>query len=290
MIKRIFSLILILPLWFVSVCTGQACCAAKAQVSCTPPKASVTSGAVLPEINNLLDRLEEAGDKLKSFQGRMRYELLQQIIDTQTVRNGKIYYRRGDGMVRARIHFADYLQQDLEDDEKAKVVKFDEDYVFDGLWVTRRNAQTKTIQSWEVSKKQRDTEAFRLGKGPFPLPFTIKKKDVLEHFEVTLVESDPKVPTIDQQADHLRLIPKKQSSYAEDYIAMDLWIDIKTSLPSRISFEKDDYEVSTVTWSRIEIDKKIKDKVFQLKKAGKDWSVEEVPLEEEPGNSAQKHK
>ena len=71
----------------------------------------------------------------------------------------------------------------------------------------------------------------------------------------------------------------KQILFEQKSNRMDLWIDRKIALPSRISFEKDDYEVTTVSWSKIKIDKKIKDKVFQLKKAGTGWTEEITPLE-----------
>lgn len=282
MIKKMFLLILLVLIvnvaYSVSGCSSeeQKICAAK-PVSLPGGKAQGVVESAEGSLGKLLDRIEQAGGNLKSFEATMRYEQLQQLIDTQAIRNGKLYYRTDKKSVQARIHFSDYLQQDLEEDEQGKVVKFDEDYVFDGLWVTRRNAQTKTIQRWEVSKKQRNAEAFRLGKGPFPLPFAIRKKDVLEHFDASVVEPDPNAVAALKDTSHLKLIPKKESSYAEDYIQLDLWVDQKTAIPRRISYEKEDYEITTVTWTDIKLDKKIKDKVFHLKKLGKGWT-EEVTL------------
>ena len=238
-----------------------------------PPAAAVPDKPITAELNILLDRIERAGAKLKSFQAEMIFKQEQLLMDTVTIRNGKLYYQTNNKTVRARIHFSDFLQRDLEDPATAKRVKFNEDYAFDGMWVRRRNERTKSRQWWEVSKKSHNKEAFRLGKGPFPLPFAIRKQDVLEHFEVNIIESDPNDP---KETTHLELKPKKKSTYAEEYVRMDLWVSRKTDLPTQISYEKDDFEITTVTWSKPVIDKKIKDSVFSLPPVGAGWPKPEI--------------
>jgi outer membrane lipoprotein-sorting protein len=248
-----------------------------------PPKA-------INELEQLLDNIEQSGSKLQSFQADMLYAQLDPLRDTLVKRGGELYYRTGTDKtaVMFRIHFDDYLQQDLTDPASARPVKYDEDYVFDGMWVTRRNTHTKTIQKWEVSRTANDKEMFRLGKGPFPLPFAIKKKDIKENFDVKLPGPDPNEPADPANTHHLQLLPRAQSSYAKDYLQMNLWIDQKTSIPVQISYQNIDYEVTTVTWTKIKTDKQIKDKVFELETPGNDWDVDIKPLQEPDAQTTSK--
>ena len=283
--------LLIAFLFTVSVADSamaQCCAAGKPSAKNTEPgkQACKSENPISKQLNTLLDRVEKAGVKLKSFQADMLFQQEQVLVETLTTRRGKLHYRVDNDSVRARIGFRDFQQQILDDEKPAPIVKFDEDYAFDGMWVTHRNARTKSIQKWELSRKPRDKEAFRLGKGPFPLPFAIKKKDVIDHFDAKILKPDPNDPA---QTEHLKLIPKKDSSYAEEYIQMDLWISKNNALPVRISYEKDDYEITTVNWTDIKIDKTVRDKVFKLKPGGRGWS-EEIHLLEENAENADKAK
>jgi len=74
--------------------------------------AAVPDKPIPAELNILLDRIEIAGAKLKSFQAEMIFKQEQLLMDTVTIRNGKLYYQTNKKTVRARIHFSDFLQPD----------------------------------------------------------------------------------------------------------------------------------------------------------------------------------
>lgn len=244
------------------------------QIDAPDPEAAKIS----PQLNRLLDNLEKTGAKLKSFQAKMLFTQQQLLIDTEMIRNGKLYYHTDKENLRFRIHFSDWLQRDLEDDEQIpQIVRFNEDVVFDGLWVTRRNERNKTIQKIEISRKRQNKEQFRLGKGPFPLPFAIRKADVLKEFDTKLLRAEPNDPA---GTSHLLLKPKPKSSFADKYLRMDLWIGQKDYLPRQIRYETDDAEITTVTWSEIQADKPIADAVFKLEPADSSWSTEVTFLKE----------
>ena len=233
-----------------------------------------------PELEQLLAKVEQRGKSLKSFQGKMLYEQNQPLTDTLTVRRGDMYYQVDAKTVRFRIHFADYLQMDTTEEKRPKPRKFNEDFVFDGMWVTRRNDLTKSIQRRQVAKTARNKEDFRLGKGPFPLPFALKRDDIVKEFDTQLMKPDPKDKTF-KDSDHLLLKPKPKSSFAEKYVKLELWLAKKDTVPVRMRYEVDNAETTTVTWSKIKIDKKISANTFDLKPGGGDWDVEEIPLKEE---------
>ncbi len=254
----------------------------------TQPESSqeIKTEPVISEIDTILHKIELQGDKLKSFQAQMTYELTQQITSTKIVRNGELWYQVDENSIQAKIHFDDHLQYDLDDepDERPKPVKYNEDYTFDGQWLTRRNERTKMIQKWEIAKKDWSRDSFRLGQGPFPLPFAIRKQDVINHFEIQLI---PPVAALEKlypavkDTDHLQLKPKADSPYAKDYHTLDIWVSKKLSIPTQISYSNKEYEITTVSWNRIELDKPLKPEIFQLKKTGSGWTEETHPLEED---------
>lgn len=228
-----------------------------------------------PAVDQLLDRVEKRGRTLKSVQARMTFEQEQLLLETREVRHGELYYQDQGDVVRFLMHFDDWRQIDLEEDTPAPPIKIDLDYSFDGQWFVKRDARTKMVQRWQLSRTPKDREAFRLGRGPFPLPFSIRKSDVLREFDVKLIEPDKKDPA---GTDHLVLIPRPQSSYAEDYVKLELWVSRKLVIPAKLSFERKGYEVTTVTWSDIELDKKLSPKQFELTPLDASWTEEITPL------------
>jgi len=239
--------------------------------------APANEAEVDPKLAALLEKVEKRGNELKSFQAEMLYTQQQPMVETMRTRHGTLYYLVKDSSVKFRIHFSDLQEQDLAEEKKAPMVQFDEDYVYDGLWFTIRNARLKSIQRQEISKTPAKKEEFRLGKGPFPLPFAITKDDVLKQIQTKLVEPGDKDP---KETDHLVLIPKKDSSFAEEYVKLELWISRANSVPIQLRFEKDNMEITTLEWSKVELDKGVDEKEFSLPKPGADWTVEETPLEE----------
>jgi len=235
------------------------------------------NAALSPQLSQLLDRVEKRGADLKSFQADMTFEQRQLLLDAVTLRHGWLCYQADDQAVRFRIHFADWLQRDLAQDSPPKPLKFDEDFAFDGLWLTRRNERTKSLQRVEITKTAHHREDFRLGKGPFPLPFALRRSDVLAEFDLRLPAPDPNDP---RDADHLLLIPKPGTAFAEKYLRLELWLGRGDSLPRQLRYETDDAELTTITWSAIQTDKALAADRFQLKPAGPDWDIEATPLPE----------
>jgi len=268
--------------FFINLAYAQCCSADESQPAVSPAKPIDTpdpaKAKISPQLNHLLDNLEKTGAKLKSFQAKMLFTQQQILIDTEMIRNGKLYYHTDKQNLRFRIHFSDWLQRDLEDDEQIpQIIRFNEDVVFDGLWVTRRNERNKTIQKIEISRKRQNKEQFRLGKGPFPLPFAIRKTDVLKEFDAKLLRADPNDP---QGTSHLLLKPKPKSAFADKYLRMDLWIGRKDFLPRQIRYETDAAEITTVTWSEIQADKPIAESIFKLEPADSSWNTEVTFLKE----------
>ena len=232
-----------------------------------------------PALDKLLEKIESRGKQLSSFQAKMHYEHVQLFIDDIKQQTGTLIYQATDKRVQFRIHFDQVKQWDLTDEAPEKFIGHDEDFAFDGLWLTHRNARLKTLKRWQVAKKAQNREAFRLGKSSFPLPFAVTKKDMTEHFIPELCPADPNDPA---NTDHLRLTPKKESPYAQEYHYFDLWVSRDQALPVQFRYETQEAEIVISRWTEIRTDQPIADKAFQLKAAGKDWTIEETSLQEEP--------
>ena len=242
------------------------------------------SGCAAGRCGTLLERIEQAGARIKSYQADMVLRQEQVLMDSLEIRRGELYYQVGKDEVRFRVHFGSLQEIDTSESEaeqqKIKPIKFEEDFSFDGQWLIRRDARTKTIEKWQVSKEKRGAEAFRLGSGPllFPLPFALKKADVLREFEAELLPSGPNEPG---KTDHLLLKPKKGGAFAGEYRILELWLCRKNTVPVQMRFETEDHEVTTILWSNIVTDKAIKAEQFQLAPAGEDWTVREKLLHDE---------
>ena len=260
---------------FACIFTLILCC-----VSLAVEKDAASDSAVQKNgsVISVLEKIEVTCAKLDSFTADMNYVVLQPLIDTKSVRTGKLFYVTDDNSVLAKIYFDSLAEIDLMDDEaEPEPLHFDESYYFDGLWVVRSNALTKTVQRWEVSEDRQNREAFRLGRGPFPLPFAIKKDDVLKYFEVESVND--KADKSEQAVTvHLKLKPQADSSYAEDYKQVDLWVSAETYLPVKIKYVKQDYEQNTVTWSNIKTGETVDKDIFEMPKTPKGWTEEITPL------------
>jgi len=238
------------------------------------------------KLDELLDRIEKRCAALKDFQAEVIYKVEQPLIEAVAIRHGELYYQVRDQAVRFRIHFRDLQQAYLDDDEPALVSKFDEDFSFDGQWAVRRNSHSKTLQRWQLSAKPAGQESFRIGQGPFPTPFAIKKVDLLEQFRVAIAPADPCDPagTI-----RLQLKPKPAGSFAEKYRSIELWFDRQTILPRQIRLESSSNDFTHITWSKIKTDRPISPAHFQLEPAGPDWIVETYPLKKSPVSNAQRN-
>ena len=97
-----------------------------------------------PQVEKLLDEIELRSNQLKSFQADMLFEQLDLEWQTITIRHGKTFYQADEKAVRFLIHFQDWLQKDIDDQEDtSKPSSYDEHLVFDGMWFTHLNAHTK---------------------------------------------------------------------------------------------------------------------------------------------------
>jgi outer membrane lipoprotein-sorting protein len=98
---------------------------------------------------------------------------------------------------------------------------------------------------------------FKLGEGPFPVPFGQKKKDITDTFTIKLIK-DPKDP-LGKTTDHLECTPRPNTDLAKRYGKVQFWISRENDLPVKVkTIDKQDNEQSiTAIFTDLEINKSL---------------------------------
>jgi hypothetical protein len=126
-----------------------------------------------------------------------------------------------------------------------------------------------------VLRPEENREVFRLGQGPFPLPFGQKKADIVKHFTVKLIAPEPKDPP---ESDHLELSPLPGTEMNKKYEKVHFFIDRKQSLPSRVqTVEKESGDEITATFSNSKLNQGLPGSKLELPGLA-DYSISEDRL------------
>ena len=180
------------------------------------------------QVAAVLDRLEKAGQDIRDLRCAVMYHVLDEIGDDEFTKYGQIRFKKADPNPMFLVWF-DKCVQDGE------VSRRKEWYLFDGCWFSEAKQATKSIIRREMLHPGEKTEPFRLGEGPFPVPFGQKKSDILESFEVALIPASAEdLPG----SKHLRLTPKPKTSMADKWLRIDLFVLKDLSLPGKIIAEE----------------------------------------------------
>jgi hypothetical protein len=236
----------------------------------------------VPEVEAVLDRLEKADAELKDLRAKVRYSVLQRIKanddDPDDVQHhvGTIKFLKQPEPTQFFIHFE---KRSLDDKWVNDAKQW---FIFDGQWLTTAKENGKTIEREQIVGPGEKSEFYKLGEGPFPLPFGQKKADVLGHFYVQLAppsKDDPK------STDHLICTTKPDSSLAKQFKRIDLFVsnDAKSGLSGLsikiIAENKKDNTRETITFSDIRRNKGLRrDKDFALPSSTRKWQKSERPL------------
>jgi hypothetical protein len=227
---------------------------APATMAATEPAETVS--LVDSKVEAILDKLETAGSNIKDLQAKVTHELYQIIPDDRQVKLGVIGYRAATEKDPPKfvIHFNTLLHDDL------KLTK-QEWFCFDGRWFREIREQTCAVIDREVVAPGEKFDPFKLGEGPFPLPFGQKKADILKEFEVKLVPPAKGDPTM---TDHLVMIPRKTGNFTKKYKQVDFWIAKDNQLPMKIVSEDLHSNIITATFQDIRINAGIPDDMLWL--------------------------
>lgn len=184
----------------------------------------------------LLDGLQKAAAGLKSYQCKIEYLFSQPVLESKTLRTGNLVYARFGNGSKLRIDFNSLSQDD------GPLQNYKECYIFDGLWLTHIDYQIKQVQKRQLAEANEPIDAFELAKRNFPIIGFGKSENLSKQFDVNLAGDSNGLT-------HLQLKVKPDSQYADQYKAVDIWIDKASMLPAKIeavSTEGDIYDISFI--------------------------------------------
>ncbi len=197
------------------------------------------------QIKNIIEKLNQAVNNLKNLSAKIEYTHIQPLFDTQTVRTGRIFYVKDVNFTALRINFLT-LKQD-----RSRQQDYREDYIFDGMKLTKIDYQTKSATTEQLAK-EKPIEPFELVQDYFPIIGMAKSDEMIEQFEITAVENI------------LFLTPKENSRFSKTYKQVEIIINPDNNLPFDFSATTCEDEKITIRLSQIDISKVIKKAVFDV--------------------------
>lgn len=193
-----------------------------------PVGSSAGNSQVDPSIDGILQQLDEVGKNLKDFTAKVTLTETDNALGTASERVGNVWFeKKADGSARIHVLFNMRIDPDTQRGYPNDKIE----YLLDGPWLIDRNYQTKNEVKRQVLKPGEKMDLFKLGQGPFPLPIGQDPKDVHEQFDVKRIPPDKGDPA---NTTHLLLTPKPNTDLAKQFHSLDVWVDNKTHMPTRV--------------------------------------------------------
>jgi hypothetical protein len=235
-----------------------------------------------PLVDKILTRLETR--QVNDLCAKLRWELTYVVEEEEAdIKFGEIWYKQEKPVAKFLVHF----NEKIVGNRKRKL---DEKHMFDGQWYVELQARTKMLTRREIRRPHDRGNPYKIGEGPFPLPFGQKKADILREFEVTRV---PRANTDPPDTDHLKLVPRAGTHTGETYKVLDFWVanqGAHAGLPIKVQTAKKDGtgEVNsyiTVTFERVQLNTGFSSSIFKIEKPrGYEETVERLePIPPPPG-------
>jgi outer membrane lipoprotein-sorting protein len=225
-------------------------------------------------VSDYLQKLNNRTKSLESYQCRIEYLFEQPVFETKTLQKGDLYYQSakgGDSRSALRINFA------TRSEEEEKEQKYQDEYIFDGIWLTHIDYQVKEVkryQSAEGGKENESVDAFELVAKNFPILGFSKIEELEKKYDIKLRRQGGGK---DEFA-VFTLSPRPESEH-QDYKTIDLWVDSSIDLPAKIIATNADGDIYTVSFLEPKVNQKIDKKVFEYK-VPKGFTVEINKLNE----------
>ena len=197
------------------------------------------------QVKNIIEKLNRAANNLKNLSAKIEYTHTQPLFDTQTVRTGRIFYVKDAKFSALRINFLTIKQ------DQSKQQNYREDYIFDGMKLTKIDHQTKSAATDRLAEENL-IEPFELVQDYFPIIGMAKHNEMTEQFDITAVQNT------------LFLTPKENSKFFKTYKQVEIKINPDNNLPFDFSATTCEDEKITIRLSRIDTSKVIKRTVFDV--------------------------
>ncbi|MCG8408787.1 MAG: hypothetical protein MI923_26575 [Phycisphaerales bacterium] len=228
----------------------------------------------IPTVDAILDRLEAKGKAIKGLQCKLIYTyVMVEVVEDRQIKEGTLRFAQGKPNSRFFVEFDKKIAGGTVDRQK-------EYFLFDGEWLIERNDRRKNVIKRQIARKGERVDPFRLGKGPFPLPFGQKREEILKYFKVTLKPFELGDPL---RTKHLHCVPRPNTQMAKKYRRVEIYVDSKLDLPVRIVSERlSDNNRIEVDFKEIDVDAAPAGSWFRMDDIPGDFSIAEEPLPEQP--------
>jgi len=226
-----------------------------------------------PPVDEILNRLERAGQAYPQIAADIRYRVDQPMTGDTELRTGNVKFQRAAEANPSRF----YVDFDTLKLGEGPTLMDRVEYAFDGRWVTIAKHRIQQMTRFEVAAEGQAVDAFKLGEGPFPVPFGQDAETMRRTFEISLNpprEGDP------ANADCLVLIPRPSYQEGMGFTRIDLWVDRTTDLPVKIRTVDKNRNVTTVDFENTDTGQSFNETDFRLlRKIG--WEYAEHRLEDQ---------
>jgi len=206
--------------------------------------AGIPTAPIDPEVEKVLHRLERKGDTIDDLETTIHFTKIDTLLEDEQRYEGTLRFKKDKPNPRFLIQFDKHVHEGIVSRKK-------EWHAFDGRWYSEAREKTKQITRREILRPGEERDIFRIGEGPFPLPFGQKKADILHHFTVKigiLAKTDPNGTT------HLECTPIPGTEMARKYETVHFYIDPDTDLPVRVrTVDKEEHTQITVSFPKIKI-------------------------------------
>lgn len=225
-----------------------------------------------PRIHDILERLEKRGRTIHDLSAKLRWEIFDEIIEDKQAKIGQLLFKREEPHPKFFVRFDKTIIED-------QVIRKAEEHLFDGRWYIEKREATKSVIKRQIVREGEKFDPFRIGQGPFPLPFGQKEADIIDRFDVTLIAPQKGDPAA---SEHLKLLPKG-GELAAKYRELHFYISQKIDLPVKIVAKQKDDKVLTVWFEEVKVNSGIAGGRFAVQIPSNDptWSytVETLPPE-----------
>lgn len=239
---------------------------------------STGGGEVNPRVDSILRRMEAR--KVKDLHAKLTWDVEDALAapgDALDRKRGEIWYQTREPVPVFLVKFRERISNDRKE-------KMDEQYLFDGTWYHELRSIEKTVTRRQVRRANEPSNPYRLGEGPFPVPFGQTRDDILRELDVQLLPNDKSDP---KGTDHLLLSPREGTQLAGKYGEIHFWVQQagrEEGLPLKVRVGKLDgtgriSEWMTIEFSDAEMDRGVPDKLFVIN-VPSGWEEVREPMEE----------
>lgn len=246
----------------LSMCVACAIAQEAPSLSDLAPQGAATPVELDPAVDKVLTQLEKR--EVHDLRAKVKWELAYVVEEEEdsTCKLGTIWYRQSAPVAKFKVHFDKKIAG-------TTARPLDEQHLFDGRWYTELQSTTKTVTRREIRREDDASNPYKLGEGPFPLPFGQKKADILREFEVSVIPEKKNDPP---DADHLLLKPRPDTATGQTYKTVEFWVlrsGADAGLPVKVVAGKKDgtgavNSYITITFSKVELNAGIGDGVFKI--------------------------